>query len=40
MDYLSRIKQPIESELSDFNNLFAEALSHTDGLLSQAFLTC
>lgn len=36
MDYLSRIKQPIESELSDFNNLFAEALSHTDGLLSQA----
>lgn len=36
MDYLSRIKQPIESELSDFNNLFTEALSHTDGLLSQA----
>ncbi len=36
MDYLSRIKQPIESELSDFNSLFAEALSHTDGLLSQA----
>ncbi len=36
MDYLSRIKQPIESELSDFNKLFGEALSHTDGLLSQA----
>lgn len=36
MDYLSRIKQPIESELSDFNKLFDEALSHTDGLLSQA----
>lgn len=36
MDYLSRIKQPIESELSDFNKLFNEALSHTDGLLSQA----
>lgn len=36
MDYLSRIKQPIETELSDFNKLFAEALSHTDGLLSQA----
>lgn len=36
MDYISRIKQPIESELSDFNELFNEALSHTDGLLSQA----
>ena len=36
MDYLSRIKQPIESELSDFNDLFTQALSHTDGLLSQA----
>ena len=36
MDYLSRIKQPIESELSDFNDLFNQALSHTDGLLSQA----
>lgn len=35
MDYLSRIKQPIESELGDFNSLFAESLSHTDGLLSQ-----
>ena len=36
MDYISRIKQPIESELSDFNELFNDALSHTDGLLSQA----
>ncbi len=36
MDYLSRIKQPIENELSDFNDLFNQALSHTDGLLSQA----
>ncbi len=36
MDYISLIKQPIERELSDFNNLFGEALSHTDGLLSQA----
>ena len=36
MDYISRIKQPIERELSDFNSLFNEALSHTDGLLSQA----
>ena len=36
MDYLSRIKQPIESELSEFNDLFNQALSHTDGLLSQA----
>ncbi len=35
MDYLSRIKHPIESELSDFNSLFCESLSHTDGLLSQ-----
>ena len=36
MDYISRVKQPIESELSDFNELFNDALSHTDGLLSQA----
>lgn len=36
MDYLSLIKQPIESELNDFNTLFMESLSHTDGLLSQA----
>ena len=36
MDYLSLIKHPIERELTDFNNLFAESLSHTDGLLSQA----
>ena len=36
MDYLSSIKQPIEKELNDFNELFVEALSHTNGLLSQA----
>ena len=36
MDYLSRIKQPIEGELADFGELFTQALSHTDGLLSQA----
>lgn len=35
MDYLSRIKRPIESELCGFNSLFSESLSHTDGLLSQ-----
>lgn len=36
MDFISLIKRPIEGELSDFNTLFGEALSHTDGLLSQA----
>ena len=36
MDYLSVIKQPIESELNDFNELFDHALTHTDGLLQQA----
>lgn len=36
MDYLSRIKKPIESDLDDFNGLFGEAMSHSDGLLSQA----
>lgn len=36
MDYLSLIKQPIEGDLDDFNNLFNSSLSHTDGLLSQA----
>lgn len=36
MDFISLIKRPIEGELSDFNALFGEALSHTDGLLSQA----
>ena len=35
MDYLSIIKQPIEGELADFIGYFNEALSHTDGLLSQ-----
>ncbi len=35
MDYISRIKRPIESELCGFNSLFSESLSHTDGLLSQ-----
>ena len=36
MDYLSRIKKPIESDLADFIGLFEESMSHTDGLLSQA----
>lgn len=36
MDYLSRIKKPIESDLTDFIGLFEESMSHTDGLLSQA----
>ena len=36
MDYLSLIKQPIESELSDFVDLFNKSLMHGDGLLSQA----
>ena len=36
MDYLSLIKQPIINELDDFNELFSKALSHTDGMLSQA----
>ena len=36
MDYLSIIKQPISSELCDFIDLFNKALSHADGLLSQA----
>ena len=36
MDYLSVIKQPITSELTDFIELFNRSLSHTDGLLSQA----
>ena len=34
MDYLSLIRRPIESELSAFIQMFDEALSHTDGLLS------
>ncbi len=36
MDYLSRIKTPIEKEFADFRSLFLEALTHEDGLLSQA----
>ena len=36
MDYISRIRKPIDGELSDFNKLFTEALTHQDGLLSQA----
>ena len=36
MDYLSLIKQPIESELADFVDLFNKSLMHGDGLLSQA----
>ncbi|MBP5777510.1 MAG: polyprenyl synthetase family protein [Prevotella sp.] len=36
MDYLSRIKSPIATEFEDFTRLFHEALSHPDGLLSQA----
>lgn len=36
MDYLSLIKRPISEELNDFNKLFYDALSHTDGMLSQA----
>jgi len=36
MDYLSIIKQPIESDFLDFQQKFQETLSHSDGLLSQA----
>lgn len=36
MDYLSVIKHPILSELTDFVELFNRSLSHTDGMLSQA----
>lgn len=36
MDYLQRIKSPIAKEFEDFTRLFHEALSHSDGLLSQA----
>ena len=35
MDYLKLIKQPIEQDLLDFIELFNQALSHDDGLLSQ-----
>lgn len=36
MDYLSSIKAPINSELSDFIALFNDALSHEDGMLCNA----
>lgn len=36
MDYLSLIKQPIETELNDFVELFNGSLSHSDGLLGSA----
>lgn len=36
MDYLSVIKHPILSELTDFVELFNRSLSHNDGMLSQA----
>ena len=36
MDYLSMIKSPIESELSDFVALFNVSLTHSDGLLGTA----
>lgn len=36
MDYISLIKRPITDELDDFNKLFDDALSHTDGMLAQA----
>ena len=35
-DFLSIIKQPIESELQQFITLFNEQLEHTDGTLQQA----
>jgi octaprenyl-diphosphate synthase len=36
MDFLQLIKQPIEQDLLDFIELFNSALTHDDGLLSQA----
>lgn len=36
MDYLSLIKEPIASELTDFIDLFNDALTHSDGMLQQA----
>ena len=36
MDYLSIIRQPIESDFKDFQQRFQDSLSHSDGLLSQA----
>ena len=35
MDYLSLIKQPINTDLNDFVQLFNDSLTHSDGLLSQ-----
>ncbi|MBR2150596.1 MAG: polyprenyl synthetase family protein [Prevotella sp.] len=35
MDYLSIIRQPIESDLNDFITLFNQSLDYDDGLLSQ-----
>lgn len=35
MDYLSRIKKPIENDLNSFIELFDKSMTHTDGLLSQ-----
>ena len=35
MDYLSKIRRPIESEMNDFIELFNMSLSHEDGLLEQ-----
>src|SRR5574344_1110329 len=36
MDYLSIIKEPIERDLDDFKALFNDALSHSNGMLSEA----
>ena len=36
MDYLSVIKEPIAADLTDFNDLFNEALSHDEGMLGSA----
>ena len=35
MDYLSKIKQPIEGDLNDFVRLFNECLTYGEGLLAQ-----
>lgn len=36
MEYLSLIKEPIQTELEEFVQLFDKSLEHPDGLLSQA----
>lgn len=36
MDYLSVIRQPVETELCDFIELFERSLSHEDGMLGSA----